>query len=102
LHGQHHPGARPGLIDGGSQDGQYLRIDLRALGDPGGDWGAGAHSGMFPCLRLGRSSRFDTSRARLLTSTRRVSAGSITSSTYPRSAAAYGLAYLSVYSSTNS
>ena len=49
----------------------------RRVGSDGGQ----AHSGMFPCLRLGRSSRLDTRRARLRTRTRRVSAGSMTSST---------------------
>jgi len=38
------------------------------------------HSGTFPCLRFGSSSRFETSMARLLISTLRVSEGSITSS----------------------
>ena len=40
-----------------------------------------AHSGTFPCLRFGRSSRLEASRRRLRTRTRRVSAGSMTSST---------------------
>ncbi len=46
-----------------------------------------AHSGMFPCFRRGSSSRFEERRSRVRTMTRRVSAGSMTSSTYPRSAA---------------
>ena len=46
-----------------------------------------AQNGMLPCLRLGRSSRLLRRSSRLRTRTRRVSAGSITSSTYPRSAA---------------
>ena len=50
------------------------------------------HRGMLPCLRLGVGSRF----ARCISSARirygRVVRGSITSSTYPRSAAEYGLA----------
>ena len=49
-------------------------------------------SGMLPCLRRGSSSRLVRSMARPATTFWRVSAGSITSSTYPRSAAAYGLA----------
>jgi len=54
------------------------------------------HSGTFPCLRRGSSSRFVDSIRSPATSFRRVSAGSMTSSMYPRSAAAYGLAYFSV------
>ena len=50
------------------------------------------HSGTFPCLRFGSSSRFDAKMSRLRQITRRVSAGEITSSMYPRSAAMYGLA----------
>ncbi len=50
------------------------------------------HSGTFPCLRFGSSSRFDARMSRLRQITRRVSAGEITSSMYPRSAAMYGLA----------
>ena len=50
------------------------------------------HRGMLPCLRFGVGSRF----ARCISSARirygRVVRGSITSSTYPRSAAEYGLA----------
>jgi len=54
------------------------------------------HSGMFPCLRRGSSSRLVRNIRRPATIFWRVSAGSITSSMYPRSAAAYGLAYFSV------
>ena len=46
-----------------------------------------AHSGTFPCLRLGRSSRLPRSRSSDRLRTRRVSAGSMTSSMKPRSAA---------------
>ena len=46
------------------------------------------HSGTLPCLRLGSSSRLDASMRRPATNFWRVSAGSITSSMYPRSAAA--------------
>ena len=45
------------------------------------------HSGTLPCLRLGSSSRFERSSSRPATSLMRVSAGSMTSSTKPRSAA---------------
>jgi len=55
-----------------------------------------AHSGTLPCLRRGSSSRLVANIRRPATSFWRVSAGSITSSMYPRSAAAYGDAYLSV------
>lgn len=47
----------------------------------------GPYSGMLPCLRGGSSSFFDSSIFRPSISMRRVSVGSITSSTYPRSAA---------------
>ena len=50
------------------------------------------HNGTLPCLRWGSSSRLVRSIARPATSLRRVSAGSMTSSMKPRSAAAYGLA----------
>src|SRR4029450_2824329 len=51
--------------------------------------------GALPCLRWGSSSRL-VRRTRIpATILRRVSAGSITSSMKPRSAAAYGLAYFS-------
>ena len=46
-----------------------------------------AYSGTLPCLRFGSSSRFDRSSSRPAMSLMRVSAGSITSSTKPRSAA---------------
>ena len=48
---------------------------------------------MFPCLRAGIVSRFVDSIRSALISRGRVSAGSITSSMNPRSAAAYGGAY---------
>src|SRR5438270_9773012 len=54
------------------------------------------HSGMFPCLRGASVSRFVSSISSALMSRGRVSRGSITSSTYPRSAATYGLANFSV------
>ena len=50
------------------------------------------YSGMFPCLRRGRGSRFVSAVSSADTSTGRVRRGSITSSTYPRSAATYGFA----------
>lgn len=57
---------------------------------------AADQSGTLPCLRCGRSSRFERNIRRPATTLRRVSAGSITSSMKPRSAATYGLAYFSV------
>jgi len=55
-----------------------------------------AHNGMFPCLRCGSSSRLDLSISRPAMTFMRVSAGSMTSSMNPRSAATYGLANRSV------
>jgi len=52
----------------------------------------GAHSGMLPCLRFGPGSRFVSMASRARIRYGRVRRGSITSSTYPRSAAEYGLA----------
>ena len=108
---------RPAHLDGRSDGGHDLGWCcqsaasnwLRAAGERGGcsrrrrahgrlgagahrRLGAGAHSGMFPCLRRGSSSFLDARRSSERTMTRRVSAGSMTSSTYPRSAATYGLA----------
>jgi hypothetical protein len=54
-----------------------------------------AHSGMFPCLRAGIVSRFVPSIRSALIKRGRVSAGSITSSMNPRSAAMYGVANFS-------
>jgi len=51
-----------------------------------------AHSGMFPCLRRGRSTRFVSAASRASTSATRVSRGGMTSSTKPRSAAVNGFA----------
>src|SRR5204863_3748752 len=45
------------------------------------------HSGMFPCLRAGTASRLVESIRSVLIRRGRVSAGSMTSSMYPRSAA---------------
>ena len=53
------------------------------------------YSGMFPCLRAGTLSRFVESMRSAWISRGRVSAGSITSSMNPRSAAAYGVENLS-------
>ena len=54
---------------------------------------AGRQSGMLPCLRRGPSHALGQRRLeRRRSGTGRVRRGSITSSTYPRSAAAYGLA----------
>ena len=50
------------------------------------------HSGMFPCFLGGSVSRLVRSRRRARTSSRRVVEGGMTASTYPRSAAMYGLA----------
>jgi len=44
---------------------------------------------MFPCLRFGAGSRFESAVSSAEISTGRVRRGSITSSTYPRSAAVY-------------
>lgn len=46
-----------------------------------------AHSGMFPCLRLGTPTRFELANRSALISHSRVMRGSITSSMYPRDAA---------------
>ena len=54
------------------------------------------HNGMFPCLRCGSSSRLDLSISRPAMTFMRVSAGSMTSSMNPRSAATYGFANRSV------
>lgn len=48
---------------------------------------AGPYRGMFPCLRRGRGSRFVSAVSSAEISTGRVRRGSMTSSTYPRSAA---------------
>src|SRR5262249_12709387 len=62
----------------------------------------GCHSGELPCLRAGSCSRFVRSIASARASILRVSRGSMTSSTYPRSAAWYGLRNRSSYSTINS
>ncbi len=49
-------------------------------------------SGMFPCFRFGFGSRFVSAVSSAEIKTGRVRRGSMTSSTYPRSAAVYGLA----------
>ena len=54
----------------------------------GGCQPPGDHNGTLPCLRCGRSVRFDRNTRRPATILRRVSDGSITSSMKPRSAAA--------------
>ena len=64
--------AGPGHLDGGHDGGQLLGA---GVGPESG------HSGTLPCLRLGSSSRLDRNKSRLRDSTRRVSAGSMTSST---------------------
>lgn len=51
-----------------------------------------AHRGRLPCLRGAGPWRLVASTSRLSARTRRVVAGSMTSSMYPRSAARYGLA----------
>ena len=73
----HRPGRRSGRLP-----------HFRATGHADGL----AQRGTLPCLRCGSSPRFDASIARLRESTLRVSAGEMTSSTYPRSAAMYGVA----------
>src|SRR5690349_20622537 len=71
----------------------------RALGTVGRR--LGHQSGMFPCFLLGRISRFEASRRNAFTISIRVSWGGMTPSTYPRSAARYGLASVSSYSVTS-
>src|SRR5690606_19181148 len=98
------PGPGPDRLDGGD-DGRGLLLGGRGPVRPGAlerDGHAVGHRGTFPCLRLGSSSRFDRSISKPAITLRRVSAGSITSSTMPRSAAMYGLVKRSVYSSTSS
>src|SRR5690349_715600 len=60
------------------------------------------HSGMLPCFRSGRSTRFRRDASSAVISAGRVRDGAITSSTYPRSAAVNGFANRSRYSSTSS
>jgi hypothetical protein len=100
--GRHDDRARPGHFDRSHDGGQYLRAGsrwvtgrmARRIGDVAGHTGSlhqvaphtgslhrVAHSGTFPCLRFGSSSRLVRSRSRLRASTLRVSAGSMTSST---------------------
>ena len=57
-----------------------------------------AHSGMFPCFLGGSDSRLLRSSDSARATCPRVCAGTITESTYPRSAAAYGLSSVSSYS----
>src|SRR4051794_9367155 len=99
--------------DDGHQRGQLLRGGV-ALHDPQQrgplvarapctgracrDLVATAHSGMFPCFFGGRVSRLVPSSRSALTTSSRVSCGGMTPSTYPRSAAVYGLASVSSYS----
>ena len=84
---------RPGDLDG-RHDGRHLlgpRGRETAPFAPGGDCRLRrrrvAQSGTFPCLRLGSSSRFERSISKPAMTFLRVSAGSMTSSTMPRSAA---------------
>ena len=90
LFHQHHLGTRD--LDGCGDGSRFLDGGLGRDRDATGV----AHSGMFPCLRCGSSSRLDLSISRPAMTLMRVSAGSMTSSTKPRSAAAYGLAKRSV------
>ena len=53
------------------------------------------HRGMFPCLRVGAASRFVASARSARPTYPRVWEGGMTPSTYPRSAAMYGLASVS-------
>src|SRR5699024_5649423 len=75
------------------------------LGDVGGRGGAGgplgAHSGMFPCFLVGSVSRLVRSARSACATSRRVSAGRITPSIQPRSAAVYGAANCSSYSASD-
>src|SRR6478609_8751471 len=61
-------------------------------------WLLARYRGMLPCLRAGTASRLVDSMRSALMSRGRVSAGSITSSMNPRSAAAYGVENFSRYS----
>src|SRR5215217_1484598 len=80
--------------DDGDQRGQLFgrRVSLDDLND------RLVHRGMFPCFLGGRVSRLVRSRRRARMISARVSLGLITASTYPRSAATYGLARWSSYS----
>src|SRR6185437_3365126 len=60
------------------------------------------HSGISPCFFAGLSSRLACSASSAIATARRVSAGSITSSTSRRPAATNGFANVSRYSSTSS
>src|SRR2546425_4532742 len=60
-----------------------------------------SQSGMLPCLRRGLVSRLPARERSAAISFRRVSRGSMTSSTYPRAAATYGFAKRSTYSPTS-
>lgn len=82
LFDQHDLGPRD--LDGRGNSSRFLDGGLGRDGDARGV----AHSGMFPCLRCGSSSRLDLSISRPAMTLMRVSAGSMTSSTKPRSAAA--------------
>ena len=101
-------------VDGDSLDAEVAagaddpQRDLAAVGDedPGeravpvdvayggaGGWASHArHSGMLPCFFGGFVSRLSASISNAAMSRGRVSHGWITSSTYPRAAATYGLA----------
>src|SRR5699024_6053977 len=71
------------------------------LGRRGGAGGPlGAHSGMFPCFLVGSVSRLVRSARSARATSRRVSAGRITPSIQPRSAAVYGVANCSSYSAS--
>ena len=59
------------------------------------------HNGIFPCFLVGLHSRFERRIARARQSRRRLSVGSITSSSQPFLAATYGSPNLALYSATN-
>ena len=59
------------------------------------------HNGIFPCFLGGLHSRFERRIARARQSRRRLSVGSITSSSQPFLAATYGSPNLALYSATN-
>ena len=82
LFDQHDLGPRD--LDGRGNSSRFLDGGLGRDRDARGV----AHSGIFPCLRCGSSSRLDLSISRPAMTLIRVSAGSMTSSTKPRSAAA--------------
>ena len=69
-----------GDLDRRVGDRRTLFAGRQHAGQGGGDNDRGCHTGMLPCLRHGRSIFLSRACSRPLTITRRVSAGSMTSS----------------------